>query len=655
MQVTNFSFKGVDSGTLDKLVGLAHKAIDKNQYVYVDTEKDKLVIIRKKTLENNNYTSSYSFKGLDKGTLDRIVELADKAIEKEQHVYLDSVNKKIIIIRKKHLEVNDESAVAEKIEIKNKTELQNKIKIDDLFDSVSPYGRIEDTSLSYTYLIAKQLIKDIKSGKKTDLSLPELLADHLSKCNEYEKAIIIYAKIVALYVNDLNTENSFELKSKMLKEAAKLREKIFECYSRMKPEEYHILTLKYRNLKDDRYEFFGPNCAYKSIVHDVFENRKSESYYKEKGNFKLDDATNFSSEALPERVGLLQDGTAYLSFSDISKIVDACIYSTGKEEFDENCTYNYLTSTSSIQGTVREKNEDAHMSANFKITDKSGKDHTVELMGLFDGHGGKTVALFLAAHMKDIIKKQLENLTSFNRDSIRIALKDIFVIALKKWEIEGETFKKHTAEKMFSCTSDKRLRASQIYMFLFEEKNPGSTANMSLIIDGKELYDLNCGDSRSVIFDWDTAKGIQLSKDAKIEVDEFMQSVRNRGSDSRYSQHSGWRLGEKGINMARSIEPEGWKAGASARAKVKHVSFSKNSFIIKACDGFWDTVGSREAILLVIALKEKNWTNENIAKFLTRYALYHDSTDNISVMVIESLQSNKLRKELQDERDTYQV
>ncbi len=140
--------------------------------------------------------------------------------------------------------------------------------------------------------------------------------------------------------------------------------------------------------------------------------------------------------------------------------------------------------------------EDRHVAASFQVSSPDGKDHTVLLTGVFDGHAGAASAAF----MKNTLQRKIRSTFSY--------------LFSKKLPI-GHPLKKLENEKRLS---DKvvwnvlKIVCVQLHeQYVQKHSWAGTTAAFSLLIDGEDLWHANIGDSRSVITSDENT--VQLSED----------------------------------------------------------------------------------------------------------------------------------------------
>lgn len=250
----------------------------------------------------------------------------------------------------------------------------------------------------------------------------------------------------------------------------------------------------------------------------------------------------------------------------------------------------YTVGVASGQG-IRKVMEDAHAAFTFKIG-----NHQLHLFCVFDGHGGKTCAQYIARELPDILREELESVSTFDDQSIYHAIVTSCVRVDREWK---------TLPFQKENLSDRS----------------GSTATIALIINQKELWVANVGDSGAAIDE--DGKAIQLTESAKPTIPKYYKEVYMRGgivSNGRV---------DTTLDMARSIGDLAHPS-ISARPTIKKVEIGINTHtLIVACDGLWDVIDAQTALDCV-----KNKDPIEAAEHLRMLAYQRGSTDNVTIIVV---------------------
>ncbi|CAN1340583.1 Probable protein phosphatase 2C 44 [Linum perenne] len=137
----------------------------------------------------------------------------------------------------------------------------------------------------------------------------------------------------------------------------------------------------------------------------------------------------------------------------------------------------------------------------------------------------------------------------------------------------------------------------------------GSTAVTAIVIDGKDLWVANIGDSRAVVCESGAANQLTVDHEPHTE----RKRIENRGG------------------FARAFGDQSLKAHLTSEPDVRHVPIdSTMEFVILASDGLWKVMKNQEAVDLVKDKKDP----QAAAKRLTTEALARNSKDDISCIVI---------------------
>lgn len=182
----------------------------------------------------------------------------------------------------------------------------------------------------------------------------------------------------------------------------------------------------------------------------------------------------------------------------------------------------------------RKRMEDSH------ISDLSvGPNKTTNVFGVFDGHGGKEVAVYVKKHFTE----ELMTNGSYKRGDLKKALTENFlkmdeIMQEKngKLELKKEAKKAKEEDEMLSQSGPKNTQMDLFRQMVDPKQDPnadiamftGCTASVCAMHEGK-MYFANAGDSRSVL----CRKGVAypMSIDHKPELET---------ENSRIEKAGGW-------------------------------------------------------------------------------------------------------------------
>lgn len=259
----------------------------------------------------------------------------------------------------------------------------------------------------------------------------------------------------------------------------------------------------------------------------------------------------------------------------------------------------------SLQG-LRESNEDQHVYF-LNLDGKEKKINNINFIGVFDGHGGKTVSKFLKKNVPKQFAKSQESSTYTNSNSASKLLNGIFNDVEKKLE-------------------DKHPRAVNY---------TGSTALCGVIsrhpTTNKDiLWIANVGDSRAVLYNHKN-EAIQLSQDHKPNSKSEKKRIEQLGGKIKYDG-SDWRIND--LSLSRAFGDLESKPYITHLPQIFKYQLNKgDKFLIFACDGLWDVMSNKSATSYINSLQEKKY-NGNYAKKLAEKAIKEGSTDNVTIVLL---------------------
>lgn len=255
-----------------------------------------------------------------------------------------------------------------------------------------------------------------------------------------------------------------------------------------------------------------------------------------------------------------------------------------------------------IQGKRKEM-EDAHHA---EVT-KNGR----AFFGVYDGHGGRRAADFLAEHLHKFLMAHPE-LHSNTQEAMRCA------------------FTKTENDFMDLAYKD--------------QLEDGSTAVVALVL-GAKLFVGNIGDSEAILCHNGKAVCLSTLHNPSKNPSEITR-VQEAGGRLYYN-----RVGHPVINpvlfniaVSRAIgdimyKHEEWtsgkKSGLIAEPDIKLYQITpEDSFLILACDGLWDVFSYQSAVDFVKErLKETN-DPQKIAEAIVQESERRDTTDNVTVCIV---------------------
>ncbi|KAM3741794.1 hypothetical protein ACB098_07G024100 [Castanea mollissima] len=266
-----------------------------------------------------------------------------------------------------------------------------------------------------------------------------------------------------------------------------------------------------------------------------------------------------------------------------------------------------LKSSSADSGKGKSKSSTNKVSHGFHLVEgKSGhdmedyhvaeyrkkKNHVLGLFAIFDGHLGDRVPSYLR---DNLFNRILDEPTFWNNPE--------------------------TAIRNAYRSTDKLILDNSLQL------GPGgSTAVTAIVIDGKDLWVANIGDSRAVVCERGAANQITVDHEPHSE----RRRIEKQGGFVTTLPGDVPRVNGQ-LAVARAFGDQSLKAHLSSEPDVRHVPVDTTiEFVILASDGLWKVIKNQEAVDLVKHIKDP----QAAAKRLTTEALAKNSKDDISCIVI---------------------
>ena len=226
--------------------------------------------------------------------------------------------------------------------------------------------------------------------------------------------------------------------------------------------------------------------------------------------------------------------------------------------------------------------------------------------GLFDGHSGKEVGIYLMENLHKIISQEIKNNNVENSENMKIIIKNSFEKIDQ--EINNQNFKKET----------------------------GSTGTVLLLykdIDsktGKSLLCANVGDSKAYLIKKNEIKII--TKDHKCNDAEEVKRIRDTGGVVFRERVFGT------LMLTRSFgDKEMKKYGVLSTPDIFCQNIEEDDlFVIIASDGVWDVIEEDE----VFKFAQNKISSNELSKKIIDLAIERDTHDNISCIVVKLNKNN---------------
>lgn len=253
----------------------------------------------------------------------------------------------------------------------------------------------------------------------------------------------------------------------------------------------------------------------------------------------------------------------------------------------------------SVKGR-RETNEDRH-NIILNINGENPDLNSINLLGIYDGHGGSWVSKFLEA-----------NMPNYYMD--------------KKFV---PPFDEEFHIKVFKLIQSQLLKNDLGY-------SNGSTCLLNIMYKYKDsifMNIVNLGDSRMTIID---INGISKPVTKDHKPDDTIEEIRLKkmGGEIYKDSEGVVRIGD--LSLSRAFGDGDNSPYISQKPDIFFKKITpQTKYIVMACDGLWDIVKSEDLGKIINKILKANPKVNNLAVELAKYALDEGSGDNVSIIVVE--------------------
>ncbi|KAJ3703617.1 hypothetical protein LUZ61_007322 [Rhynchospora tenuis] len=247
---------------------------------------------------------------------------------------------------------------------------------------------------------------------------------------------------------------------------------------------------------------------------------------------------------------------------------------------------------------------------------ESGDVSQLRFFGVYDGHGGSQVSQYCASRMHAAVQEEWERGTGNNEESWQ-----------RRWEV--------AFERGFESV-DEELIANRVAPDVV-----GSTAVVA-VVSGCQIICANCGDSRAVLCRGGQA--VPLTIDHKPDREDELARIESTGG--KVVNWGGPRV-QAILAMSRAVGDRYLRPWVIAVPEITfHPRSEDDDCMILASDGLWDVVSNEEACDVAYRLLKRHRRNglvgdatqvpaQAVAEYLLNLALRKQSSDNISVVVVD--------------------
>jgi len=221
--------------------------------------------------------------------------------------------------------------------------------------------------------------------------------------------------------------------------------------------------------------------------------------------------------------------------------------------------------------------------------------------GLFDGHSGKEVGIYLMENLHKFISQEMKTANSFLVDD----MKNILINSFEKidQEINNQNFKNETG-------------STGTVLLLYKDYSSKT---------GKSFICANVGDTKAYLITRNEM--ILITKDHKCSDLDEVKRIKDRGGVVFRERVFGT------LMLTRSFgDKEMKKYGVLPTPDTYYKNIEEDDlFIVMASDGVWDVVEEDE----ILALTKNKISSSDFSKKIIQLAKDRDTHDNISCIVVK--------------------
>lgn len=275
---------------------------------------------------------------------------------------------------------------------------------------------------------------------------------------------------------------------------------------------------------------------------------------------------------------------------------------------------NKVKGEDTFDEAIFEDEEEDHVE---ELEEDDGTSEHISFFGVYDGHGGRKAAIFTGKHLHRIVRNTIE----FKNKQYTAALKEAFL----------------------EC--DRAILNNK-----FMKYDDSGCATTTAIVTPTTIYCGNAGDSRTIMSINGYAKA--LSYDHKPS---------NEGEKARICSAGGYvDMGRVNGNLAlsRGIGDFEFKQNNNLPAEeqivtcypdvIEHtIDYSKDEFLVLACDGIWDCLTSQKCVECIRAKLYEGYKLPEICEFIIDLCFAPTTggtgigCDNMSIVIIALLDHSR--------------
>ena len=238
------------------------------------------------------------------------------------------------------------------------------------------------------------------------------------------------------------------------------------------------------------------------------------------------------------------------------------------------------------------------------------KKNSCSYFGLFDGHSGKEVGIYLMENLHKILLKNFKEKNDLENSNNINNISNIVINSFEQIdkEINSLNYKNETG-------------STGTVLLLFKDENSPS---------GKSLLCANVGDSKAYLITKTEMK--LITKDHKCNDPNEVQRIRDNGGVVFRERVFGT------LMLTRSFgDKEMKKYGVLSTPDIYFKNVEKDDiFVVISSDGIWDVVEENE----IFEMTQKGISSSDLSKKIVNLAKERETHDNISCIVVKLNKSN---------------
>lgn len=314
----------------------------------------------------------------------------------------------------------------------------------------------------------------------------------------------------------------------------------------------------------------------------------------------------------------------HVLFEPYDKVLEPLFLSKGSfcptpmtSTHDETFAHAGLRCGASTMQGWRADNEDAH------IVNLGLNSNRIDLLAVFDGHGGPLVARFVAEHFVEMFDRALKTQHS---NTVPVA--------------PDATLELATALTRTFLAMDEAISASST------PEETGTTGTTACVValnrPNKRIVCANAGDTRAVLCRG--SRAVELSHDHRPSVPTENARIVASGSAVFDDRVDGMlavsrAFGDFEFKQAAKLPPQ-QQAVTCAPEVLEFEMNADDSFIIVACDGVWDCMTSQEVVTFVLQQLKSGSDPTKAAVALLNHCVAKElpddgiGTDNMTAVIL---------------------